>query len=190
MIKVYVATIPFSGMSIKAPLDLGALNARLQEGSEAASIQFLEPPLAELTLTRTHGGVLVKGVVSGRCSQDCSTCAESVPHTVSTPVSWLLQSASERGGATIDDPGVVVFDGDHVDLEDPLQEALLLELHPFWHPPRDAEQRCTYCNRDCSRVRWGTDEGGNSAAGDSAGGKKSSTLGDLLAKAARRSQSH
>ena len=145
-------------MKIEATLPLESLNERLKTGSEGQQIVFEEAPLVDLTLTRTHGGILVKGIVSGRCTQDCSTCADPVSHELVSQIDWILQTSSDRAGPDdeLDDPGVIPYEGDHVELEDPLQEALILSLSPFWHPPRDSQDRCTVCKRDCSSKAWGT----------------------------------
>lgn len=154
--KILVTTIPFSGMKIDAPISREALNARLQEGSRDDSVVFEDAPLADLTLTRTHGGVLIKGMISGRCKQGCATCGDSVPHEIVALIDWILQTESDRAAPDdeIDDPGVIVYQGEHVDLEEHLQEALILRLSPFWHPPRDAQERCSLCKRDCSERSW------------------------------------
>jgi hypothetical protein len=76
--RILVTTIPYSGMKIDAPISLESLNSRLSEGSTDNNIIFTEPPMADLTLTRTQGGVIVKGIVAGICKQDCGTCAEPV----------------------------------------------------------------------------------------------------------------
>jgi uncharacterized metal-binding protein YceD (DUF177 family) len=155
--RICTTTIPFSGMKIESPLPLEPLNERLVKGSESGQIVFEAAPFVTITLTRMHGGIQVKGVVSGSCRQDCASCADPVSHEVVSNIDWMLQTASDRAGPEdeIDDPGVVFYEGDHVDLEDPLQEALILGLSPFWHPPRDEHDRCAVCKRDCSVKAWG-----------------------------------
>jgi uncharacterized metal-binding protein YceD (DUF177 family) len=177
--RILVTTIPFSGMKIDPPISKEALNSRLQEGSHEDSVIFEEAPMADLTLTRTHGGVIVKGIISGRCRQGCSTCGDLVPHEAMATIDWLLQTTSDQAAPNdeIDDPGVIFYEGDHVDLEEPLQEALILQLSPFWHPPRDASDRCTLCKRNCSEHSWRAG-GDNSKQAEVASGK--SSLGSLL----------
>lgn len=147
-------------MKIEASLPLEALNARLAEGSDKQEITFKAAPLVDLTLTRTHGGILVKGIVSGECTQECATCADPASHEVVASIDWILQTSSDRAGPEdeIDDPGVIMYEGEHVELEAPLQEALILNINPFWHPPRDKHERCTFCNRDCSAGVWGVED--------------------------------
>jgi uncharacterized metal-binding protein YceD (DUF177 family) len=180
-VKILVTTIPYTGMKIDAPISMEALNGRLREGSNDNAITFKESPIADLTLTRTHGGVIVKGLVSGPCKQDCSSCGDMIDHEASASIDWILQGDADRAASDddLDDPGVIVYQGDHVDLEEPLQEALILSLSPFWHPPRDAKERCLVCKRDCSRKMWrSADEAGSNDTDDkpSAG----ANLGALL----------
>ena len=167
-------------MKIDTHLPLEALNERLREGAESAQISFQASPIVDITLTRTLGGILVKGIVSGPCLQDCSSCAEPVPHEVTASIDWILQTPADRAGPEdeLDDPGVIVYEGDHVELEEHLQEALILSLSPFWHPPRDSQDRCTHCKRDCSVKSWGsssetpTSPFGTLLKGALSGGKK------------------
>jgi uncharacterized metal-binding protein YceD (DUF177 family) len=159
-------------MKIEATLPVVALNARLAEGSEKQEMVFESDPLVVLTLTRTHGGILVKGIVSGSCKQECATCADPVPHEIVASIDWILQTSSDRAGPDdeIDDPGVVLYEGDHVELEEPLQEALILHINPFWHPPRDKNERCSVCKRECGARVWAEEEKK----------EKTSTFGSLL----------
>jgi uncharacterized metal-binding protein YceD (DUF177 family) len=178
--KICTSTIPFSGMKIDAPIQLDSLNNRLKTAEDEGSIVFTSAPMADLTLTRTHGGILVKGLLVGTCQQVCSTCADPVSHEVSAHIDWILQTTSDRAGPDdeIEDTGVIVYEGDHVDLEDPLQEALILNLSPFWHPPRDRQDRCTACGRDCSKRVW--------EAGAEKSPKKTTSFGDLFKDAMKK----
>ncbi len=175
--RILVTTIPFSGMKIDAPIPKDALNCRLQEGATGEPVTFTEDPLVDITLTRTHGGVMVKGIVTGACTQGCSTCGDTVPHEVLAPIDWLLQTSSDRAGLDdeLDDPGVIVYEGDHINLEEHLQEALILTLSPFWHPPRDSQDRCTFCKRPCSGRQWSSGQ-----AAEAPAQKASSSFGTLL----------
>lgn len=185
--KVLVTTIPFSGMKIDAPISKDALNARLKEGSDQNLVTFEDAPMADITLTRTHGGVLVKGIISGTCKQDCSSCGDIVGHQATATIDWILQGDADRAAPDdeLDDPGVIVYHGEHVDLEEHLQEALILSLSPFWHPPRDYNDCCTHCNRDCSARQWRTQE--DSPPRDSKNPRQTpSTLGSLLQDALKK----
>jgi hypothetical protein len=166
--RILVTTIPFTGMEIDAPISQSALNDRLNEGGAKNSVTFEGAPLVDITLTRTYGGVIVKGIVSGVCKQDCGSCGELVSHAVTANIDWVLQGQSDRAAPDDlqEDTGVIAYSGDHVDLEEHLQEALILALSPYWHPPRDGEERCSVCRRDCSRRIWSVaEEAMNGASG-------------------------
>jgi uncharacterized metal-binding protein YceD (DUF177 family) len=180
--RILVTTIPFSGMKIDAPISLESLNARLREGSTDNNIVFEEPPMADITLTRTHGGVIVKGIVAGICKQDCGTCAELVSHETIADIDWILQSPSDRAAPDdeIDDPGVIFYDGEHVELEEHLQEALILSISPFWRPERDSKERCTLCNRDCSKHTWGSSDQSSKSRGKTDSEAQKPSFGELL----------
>lgn len=186
--RILVTTIPFTGMKIDAPISQESLNARLREGSTDNGITFETSPIADLTLTRTHGGVMVKGIISGACKQDCATCGDLVSHEATASIDWVLQTASDRAAPNddLDDPGVIVYEGDHVELEEHLQEALILSLSPFWHPPRDDQERCTLCARDCSARAWSSRNDGSSSVDAGAPSAGSSSFGDLLKGALKR----
>jgi uncharacterized metal-binding protein YceD (DUF177 family) len=98
-----------------------------------------------------------------------------VSHEITASIDWILQTSSDRAGPDdeIDDPGVVLYEGEHVELEEPLQESLILNINPFWHPPRDKNERCTECKRDCAARVWGGEEQAGVA-------KTSSAFGALL----------
>jgi uncharacterized metal-binding protein YceD (DUF177 family) len=187
--RVLVTTIPFTGMKIDAPISMADLNARLREGRDNNSVVFEDAPVADLTLTRTHGGVLVTGVISGRCKQDCSSCGDLVAHQACATIDWILQGDSDRAAADddLDDPGVIVYQGEHVDLEEHLQEALILSMSPFWHPPRDEHERCLTCHRDCSKRVWRSEDAAGALSTHSDSEQPSSRLGALLKGALKRS---
>ena len=165
--KVRISTIPYEGMAIDSNLPLEPLNARVSQG-DSAGILFTEAPAIHLKLHRTHTGAEVKGTVSSKIKQPCSACDLEITREISVPISWILQPASPD--ISDDDVGLLVYEGDHIDLEEPLQEALILTLSPFWHPPRRADRSCTQCDRVCSEVAWSDDKEG----------KKSGSLGELL----------
>ena len=161
-------------MSIEGFVPLDALNTRLKGDAKGQEIAFEVAPTVAITLTRTLGGILVKGSVVGSCKQDCSTCADAVSHALDIPIDWILQTTSDRAGPEdeLEDPGVIAYEGDHIDLEEHLQEALILNLSPFWHPPRDEDEQCSVCTRNCSVNSW------KSAASEKS--DKSPSFGDLL----------
>lgn len=152
--RILVTTIPFSGMTISATICRKSLNERIASGGKQGFIEFINDPQVSLKLTRTHGGVLTTGMVSSTCKQDCATCADLQEHLISAPLNWVLQSESDRAAANdnLEDPGVLFYAGEHIDLEDPIQEALILALSPFWKPERSPDGVCSTCNRECTKA--------------------------------------
>jgi len=149
--KVRISTIPYEGMAIDSNLPLESLNARVNQG-DSAGIAFTEAPTVNLKLHRTHTGAEVKGTLKSKVKQPCSACDLEITRAITVPINWILQPATPE--ISDDDVGLLVYTGDHIDLEEPLQEALILTLSPFWHPPRKADGSCTQCDRVCSQVAW------------------------------------
>ena len=167
--KVRISTIPYEGLEIKTPLPLEALNTRLAEG-DSAGIEINTAPDLDLKLTRTHTGAEVVGTITCTLKQPCSTCDIALSRTERVNIHWILQP--ETPEMNEDDIGLLTYTGDHIDLEDSLQEALILKLSPFWHPARKADGSCSQCDRQCSEVAW-TDQKSEMPRG----------LGELLKRA-------
>ena len=175
--KVRISTISPNGLAVKDSLPLDALNTRMNEGRKN-DIEFTEAPRVDLIVHKTGGGAEVKGVVSTKYRQPCSYCLEQIDQPLELPLNFFLapkpaveelesDSASEQFQ---DDVGIYYYEGDHIDLEDPIQEILILQLSRYWHPPVDEAGCCMRCERP---VR----------TGESAEKSPTINLGDLLKKA-------
>jgi uncharacterized metal-binding protein YceD (DUF177 family) len=186
--RILVTTIPFSGTEISSTISRDALNVRMKSGSHGSVIEFIKDPIVSLRLTRTHGGVLVTGTISSVCDQDCARCADLKAHTVSAKLDWVLQTDSDRAGPNdaIDDPGVIFYSGEHVDLEEHLQEALILALSPFWKPALTSAGTCSACDKNCLKPQHDANPG--SQAGTPQQPKR--TLESLLQSALENPSSH
>ena len=185
--RILVTTIPFSGMEICSTICKESLNQRVSHGARTAAIEFLEDPKVSLMFTRTHGGVIARGTITSPCNQDCAACGDIKPHTVTANLEWVLQTESDRAAPedTIEDPGVIFYSGEHVELEEHLQEALILSLSPFWKPPVDRNGACSGCQKNCmdlavysdSQIQSSNDQNEQSRP------SKPTSLGALLQKA-------
>lgn len=135
-------------------------------------------------LTRTHGGVLAKGTVTSPCNQDCASCGDIKPHTVKATLEWVLQTESDRAAPddTIEDPGVLFYSGEHIELEEHLQEALILSLSPFWKPPQDENGACSGCQKHCLAATVYSDRE-TQASDEQPNTSNATSLGVLLQKA-------
>ena len=155
--NIRISTIPPRGLDIKETLPLDSLNARMNEGREN-DIVFTAAPQVELTVLRTIEGAETKGSVRTKYKQQCSWCLDPVERELEIEAKFVLsprpaEKSVNEAGSFEDDIGVVYYDNDHVDLEDVIQEALILSLSRFWHPPVDEKGACTVCGRNVEAER-------------------------------------
>lgn len=154
--KVRVSRLPPEGLSVKTTLSLESLNTRMNEGREV-DIVFTEAPSVDLMVTKTTQGAETKGRVTTKYRQPCSRCVEAVEKSLDIEANFILQQRPEPGQRDTsdseedyeDDIGISYFEGDQVDLEDLIQQALILPLSLFWHPPCDQKGNCTHCGKLC-----------------------------------------
>ena len=175
--KVRISDIPYVGLPVRDKLPHGPLNARLQEGSDLG-FRFLEDPLVDVTVYRHPHGGEVKGKVTGRYEQPCALCMKNMPRDLSLDVNVFLKSRPKDIEASSeeefeDDIGFFHYEGDHVDLEDIVQELLILSLSIYWHPPLDENGKCTGCGKAMEELGAETE----------APEPVTQSLGDLLKKA-------
>lgn len=157
--RIRLSDIGPAGLVIKDILPLAPLNARMTEGNTAeyrrADIRFTEPPVVDLTVKTTVTGVEVRGVIRAKYTQDCGLCLNLKPREVEAPVLLAIQHRSRLStdpAATEDGVGIMYVDGEHAELEDPLQESLILALSLYWHPPLDQNRKCTLCGQNFSAL--------------------------------------
>lgn len=183
--KVRISDISPQGLELKDTLSHEQLNNRMTEG-RGNDIVFTASPKAELHISRTIGGAEVTGKVYGTVRQPCATCSREVEHAVEAPIALMAKERpptqrrrGERPSAEdqelySDDVGIMFFEGEHVELEEVIQEALILSLSPFWRPECDQSGSCVECGEQCGKAqRLG-------AADDTT---ERVTLGSLLSKA-------
>lgn len=102
-------------------------------------IVFLIAPVIDVHLRPEKGGIELSGSVQSRYSQPCSRCLEEVETEISTKLQVTLKAKDSRPGVDrlttsaewADGIGIVYYDGEHIDLEDIVQESLILGLSPF-----------------------------------------------------------
>lgn len=170
--KIRISDISEQGLHIVDTLPVDALNARMNEGSNN-DIFFPKPPTVDITVRRTVRGAHVRGTVQSAFKQGCSRCDQRVARALATEIDIMLEPKSKRSDAdsfSDDQVGVVYYENDAIDLEDLLQETIILDLSPFWHPPFNEQDRCTECGKSTHELFKGQDETKN-------------TLGSLLMKA-------
>lgn len=85
-----------------------------------------EPPLeADLTLTRTRGGLIVKGRVDADVMHTCPRCLTERTEPIAVEVAQLVAEPSDIDD---DDQPDYLLDGDMVDLEPVVRDETLLSL--------------------------------------------------------------
>jgi uncharacterized metal-binding protein YceD (DUF177 family) len=171
--KIRVTNLPPEGLPVSGAISLEAINARLQEG-RPIDITFTEAPMASLHVSATaEGGAEIQGTVVSTVQQSCGRCNEPQTHSVSSKIHTVTRPAATREGAEPnDDPDLIYLEGDTVDIEERLQEALILKLSPYWSPECSDDGRCIGCDRSCDDSEAYRDEQ-----------DKPTTLGDLFKKA-------
>jgi uncharacterized metal-binding protein YceD (DUF177 family) len=171
--RIRISTISPKGLNVKDSLSLELLNARMNEGREN-DIFFTEAPRVDLTVFKTASGAETKGKVKTRFKQPCSRCLDVIERDLEIDTNFILQPLPEdqtrEGGSYEDDVGIIWYEGDRVDLEDAIQEALILSLSLYWRPPVDESGRCTLCGLSLE-------------AGDDSDCAGSNNLGNLLRRA-------
>lgn len=87
-----------------------------------------DPPLeADLTLTRTRGGLIVRGRVDVDVRHVCPRCLEERVEPVAVEIAQLVSDPAVDGDDDLDDADYVL-DGDMVDLEPVIRDETLLAL--------------------------------------------------------------
>jgi uncharacterized protein len=128
--SVRVAEIPPEGL--RKTLDLtGAFLETALAGSDANAAE--SRAIAEVELTRTGHDVFARGQLAGDLTVVCSRCAGAARVALREPFQLVFvprghKDADLAAPEEPDDLDLVPFDGDTVDLGEPLREELLLAI--------------------------------------------------------------
>jgi hypothetical protein len=180
--RVRLSDIRPEGIIIKDTIPLEPLNARMCIGDEN-DVTFTEAPEVALKI-RSCGGTACEamGLLKARYKQPCGLCAEEVAMAMEIDAHFMLKQKLGDVNPIVDyedDRGVVTYEGEHVDLEDVIQETLILKLTPYFIPERDAKGVCSLCNKCPTKTAGILEE---------APEEKESTIsfGELLASAQKK----
>ena len=110
--------------TVAAPADLG---------SEVIGVEAGSPLVLDLLLEAVMEGVLVSGTVSGTVSGECVRCLDPISARFAVRIQELY---AYDGAASADDDDVRALDGDLVDLDPAVRDALVPTL-PFQPVCRD-----------------------------------------------------
>jgi uncharacterized metal-binding protein YceD (DUF177 family) len=166
---IRVSEIPPEGRIINETISLTTLNDRMAEG-QGNDIVFLEPPTVSLNITHTRDGLQAAGKAESVYQQPCAYCLETIKQKIAVDFDFILKPAGTRSARSVeeDDPNLLYYEGQEIDLEEVIQESLILALSPFLRPERDPEGRCLECGMNL-KERFGEKL------------KHGTRLGDLLA---------
>ncbi|MCO6431137.1 MAG: DUF177 domain-containing protein [Deltaproteobacteria bacterium] len=159
--KIRISDLGPDGLKASGTIPVGNLNARMSEG-RGTDITFISDPQISVHVQRTVSGAYTKGTIKARVKQPCARCIEEKEHEIELPADFVfqhrtLEENTEYGGETdtyFDDVGVNYFSGEHIDLEDVVQESLILSLSPYWRPPEDRNHACTLCGKKVEPIRY------------------------------------
>jgi uncharacterized metal-binding protein YceD (DUF177 family) len=182
--RVRISDLRPEGILIKDTISLESLNERMNVGDENDVI-FLEEPQVALKI-KSVGSTAAEaiGLIKAKYKQSCGMCAEDVTLAMEIDAHFMLKQKLGIDQPEIeyeDDRGVVTYEGEHVELEDIIQESLILKVTPYYVPERDENGVCSLCNK-CPAKEANILE-------DAPEEKESTVLfGELLAKAQRKNK--
>lgn len=155
--KIRISDIPHTGLKVNDTLPLEALNARMAQG-RLGDIVFTEAPKVDLTISHIENGAETKGTVSTKYRRQCARCLEDLDRSLTIEANFTLHqkpAADEIEKNEVeffaDDVGITYFEGENIDLEDLIQEALILPLTLYWAPECDAKGNCSVCGINRSK---------------------------------------
>lgn len=148
MIKIRVSTLPEPGLDLKEKISAKSVNDRLLAAPDSAinKIEFAEPINAEIHVEKVPHGMTAEGCLKANCSQTCSRCAEVAPHPINCSIQHVFKHHTDIDiPMPEDDIGISYYKEDHVDMGSLLEDLLILNLSPYWHPDDDANGNCSHC---------------------------------------------
>jgi uncharacterized protein len=104
---------------VPAPADLGVELIGVPEGAELS---------LDLRLESVSEGVLVSGTVSASTTGECGRCLRAINGTVAVPIQELYAYEHSTTDETTDEDEVGRMQGDLIDLEPVLRDAVVLAL--------------------------------------------------------------
>lgn len=169
--KIRLSDISAAGLKIDDTIPLEPLNARLKEGRDCGII-FLEAPRVTIAVNKTANGAETKGSIRSKYRQPCALCNEEVEKEIEVEANFVLKPRPEDVDDTdpqyMDDVGIVFYEGEHIDLEEVVQETLILGLSLYWHPPQDEKGDCERCGVNfVKEIAPKSEKGGKKSGGTS-----------------------
>ena len=146
-LTVRLSDLGQSGINFSEELNLEDLNARMA-ASPGNDIVFVDTPQVEIKIIPLPEGAEVTGNVSSSYTQSCGRCLEQLKRPVSVKFRYQLKPHSpEVSDDELDDAGLIFYSGEHIDLKEHLEEALILAMSPYLLPPLTSQQKCLECDK-------------------------------------------
>lgn len=155
--RVRISDISPKGLEVKGEIPLVPLNDRMKAG-ENQEIIFSCAPIADLMIFGNSSGAELTGTISAKYKQACSLCLDVKERSVNIKTKFHLKEKTDPK-AEDDDIGIVYYENDLLELDPILEEALILSLALYWHPPFDKKERCTECEKSRSELGLAADAG-------------------------------
>lgn len=144
--RLALEDIPEEGLDVS--FSLGGLSPE-RLGPQVDSL--IEPPRAELHLTRSDAMVLAKGGYRARLGLLCSRCLGPVSADIEGELDLVFEPMPDAGGDELqlgrDDMDVIFYRGEEIDLGEAVRDelALALPMAPLCSP--DCAGLCPVCGR-------------------------------------------
>jgi DUF177 domain-containing protein len=119
---------------VPAPADLGLELISVPVGSDVE---------LDLTLTSVSEGVYVSGHVRGSLTGECGRCLDGISESFEVPIAELYAYADSTTEETTDEDEVGRMQGDLLDLEPAVRDAVVLPTNPVCRP--DCPGLCPDC---------------------------------------------
>ncbi len=150
MFKIRVNSLPEAGLKIEQEFSSDSLNQRLAEPAKAAEspIVFTSDIKASLLCEKAPHGMSLNGTLKATCRQQCGLCAIDPEREIQINISHIFKFHSDAASLPEDDVGVTYYSGEHIDLGACIEDLIILQLSPFWHPEIDSSGSCTLCNKN------------------------------------------
>jgi uncharacterized protein len=122
--------------TVPAPADLGLELIRVPAGSDVE---------LDLTLTSVSEGVYVSGNIRGSLTGECGRCLDEISESFDVPIAELYAYEDSTTEETTDEDEVGRMQGDLLDLEPAVRDAVVLTLptNPVCRP--DCPGLCSEC---------------------------------------------
>ena len=149
--QIRVSDLQPEGTIVSETLSLESINERMNL-SPQNEILFLKEPEVTVKVRSAPGGAEVVGIVKSLYQQPCGVCVEPLELPLEVDLHFTLKPAETQEPASDeealqDDVGILTYQGEHIDLEEVVQEALILKIDPYYSPPRKKDGTCTSCGK-------------------------------------------